>query len=102
MVGFNREKVCAVRVERGFAIISLPCMRAGRAVAAAHQFALGRKVRTLQGNEPANGGASGAELLESRRDSLAFSENQPGDDKCNRKQTSRSQFETYGRENADS
>jgi len=41
-----------------------------------------RKVRTLQGSEPANGGAFGHEQ------SLS------GDDKCNREQTSRGTFES--------
>ena len=72
-----------------------PCTKAGRAIAAPHFVVLEsrdlgylnaeeRKVRTLKGSEPANGGASeklGFRILDS---GLRFS----GDDKCNRKQTS--------------
>lgn len=44
------------------AIIPEPCKRAGRAVAAGEPLGVRRerKVRTLQGSEPANGWASGA------------------------------------------
>ena len=46
-----------------------------------------RKVRTLQGSEPANGGASAPGLSETIA-SIAFGSPRAGDDKCNRKETS--------------
>jgi hypothetical protein len=57
-----RLNFCAGTVEQWFAIIPEPCKRAGRAVAAAavpKGILRERKVRTLQGSEPANGWALG-------------------------------------------
>ena len=61
--------------EHWFAIIRKPCKRTGRAVAAGESRE--RKVRTLQGSEPANGGAPGRSEMTAGRRQVQQKVNQP-------------------------